>query len=124
VPRVAVNVVLAPVRTVVWAEERYQLEDLYYRTFFNRDRTIGLYPTATYETDFGFTGGARFVARDVLGAHEQLSLEATTAAISGVHYRDDVHGSLSTGRRLGDHLSLELAFNLDPAELRAREAAA
>src|SRR4051812_19267239 len=45
VPKVLVEVVLAPVQLPVWAYDRYHLEDLYYRIFYNEDRTIGLVPT-------------------------------------------------------------------------------
>src|SRR5580765_1243170 len=50
VPRVLVQIVLAPFQVPVWAYDRYHLRDLYYRTFYNEDRTLGLIPTATYET--------------------------------------------------------------------------
>ncbi len=113
VPRIAINVVLAPVRTAIWAQNRYQLDERFYRTFFNRDRTIGLFPTATYETDFGLTAGARFVHRDVLGAHEHVGLQATTGAVSGTRYRDALRATFSSGDRLGEPLEIGVALNLD-----------
>src|SRR4051812_11263221 len=72
VPKVLVEIVLAPVQLPVWAYDRYHLSDLYYRIFYNEDRTIGLIPTASYATEFGFTVGAKFVATDLLGERENL----------------------------------------------------
>jgi len=54
VPKVAVDVVLSPVRGLVWANDRYKLEDLYWRVFFNDARTVGLYPTATFQSGLPF----------------------------------------------------------------------
>jgi len=65
VPKLALEIALSPVRGLVWADDRYDLGGLYDRTFFNADRTIGLFPTATYESGLGFSAGARFEDLDV-----------------------------------------------------------
>lgn len=114
VPKVAVDVALTPVRATVWAFDRYNLIDRYYRVFFNDDRTIGLIPTASYESGFGGNVGARFVDRDLFGAHEHLSLHAAT----GGQFRQIYHASLLTGDRLGRHVKLELDGQY---ELRPRD---
>ena len=69
VPRVAVEVVDAPIRGGLWLNERYDVADLYYRVFFNDARTIGLVPTGSFDTGFGWTAGARFIDREIGRAH-------------------------------------------------------
>lgn len=103
-PKVAANLLLSPVRLSVWAYDRYRLDDLYYRVFFNDTRTIGLVPTVSFDSWFGITAGARFVDRDVLGAREHLSIEAG----GGGRYRQVYKVVLRSGERLGKHIRLEL----------------
>ncbi|HEX7842736.1 MAG TPA: hypothetical protein VF469_34925 [Kofleriaceae bacterium] len=103
-PKVLVEVVLAPIQLPVWAYDRYHLKDLYYRVFYNEDRTIGLVPTATYETNFGFSVGARFIANDLAGEQEPF----WASAEYGGHYHQSFQGYLDSGNRLGDHLLLSL----------------
>jgi len=104
VPKVAIDVVLSPLRGLLWANDRYKLEELYWRVFFNDARTIGLYPTATFQTGFGLNAGGRFVDRDLFGAREHLGLQATY----GGHYHAGASASVHTGKRLGDRLALQL----------------
>ncbi|HEU4733396.1 MAG TPA: BamA/TamA family outer membrane protein [Kofleriaceae bacterium] len=105
VPKVAVDVALSPLRLSAWAFDRYHLDELYYRVFFNDERTIGLVPTASYESGFGVTAGARFVHRDLFGEREHLSLQAA----AGGRYRQVYKAALRSGDRLGSHLAIELA---------------
>ncbi len=118
VPKLAVGLALSPVRGLVWADDRYDLSALYYRTFFNADRTIGLFPTATYESGLGVSAGARFEDRDLFGAHESLALQATTGAVSGEAYRAGLLASFRTGDRLSRRLQLglEASFDRRPAD--------
>jgi hypothetical protein len=104
VPKVVLNVALTPVRVSVWAYDRYQLDDLYRRVFFNDALTMGVVPTATYEIGFGFTAGARFVHRDLLGHREHLSIHAGY----GGRYHAIVGGQLRTGELFGDRVAFEL----------------
>jgi hypothetical protein len=104
VPRLAITVALSPIRLGAWAYDRYHLVDLYYRVFFNDAMTIGLVPTAAFESGFGLSAGARFVDRDVFGAHEHLSVQAST----GGRYRQIYGAALRSGDRLGSRLGLEL----------------
>src|SRR5437016_5540701 len=46
-PKLAVDVVLSPVRGALWVQDKYGLDERYYNTFFNTPRTLGIYPTAT-----------------------------------------------------------------------------
>jgi hypothetical protein len=114
-PRTVLMVAFAPIHGAVWAQDTYHLDDIYYRTFFNADRTIGLYPTATYSSGFGITAGARFVARDLFGEREAVALQATTAALSGEDYHESALISTDTGTRLGRlQLGAEASFDRRP----------
>ena len=111
-PKILADVALWPIHGALWANERYDLENLYYRTFFNADRTIGLFPTAAYESGYGLSAGAGFVHRDVFGEHERLSLQATSGVVVGVTSIVDTRGSFRTGDRLG-WLELGIEGNYD-----------
>jgi hypothetical protein len=108
-PKVAFQVVFAPIRGGIWANERYRIYDRAYELLFNDAGTMGVYPTARLDSSFGVTVGARFVHRDLLGAREHLSL----AAGAGGRYRGFVSGSLRSGDRLGERLELELEAEYD-----------
>lgn len=108
-PKLAIQVAVAPVRAGVWANERYRLYDRAYDLFFTDDRKLGLYPTAQFHSGFGITGGAKLVHRDLFGADEHFSLSAGF----GGRYRDRFTGSLRSGGRFGGHLRLELEAEHD-----------
>lgn len=118
IPKLVVAAALSPVRGAIWADDRYRLEDLYYRVFYNADRTIGLFPTATYTSGFGVAAGVGFVDRQLSDEHESLALEATTGAITGETYRVGVLGSFRTGQRISPwlQLGLDANFNRRPAD--------
>lgn len=115
VPKLGVDIALSPARLSVWAYDRYHLDELYYRVFFNDARTIGLVPTASFDSSFGVTAGGRFVHRDLLGQREHLSIEGE----AGGRYHGGVKGALRSGNRLGDRLAVELAgqYELRPQDL-------
>ena len=113
IPKLAIELVIAPFRGLVWADDRYALVDRYYSTFFNADRTIGLYPTATYESGFGASLGARFTDSNLFGEHEQLSLQATTGAITGEVYWEGALFSMRSGDRISQWLQLGVEANFD-----------
>jgi len=125
VPKLAFELGLSPVRGLVWADDRYDLSTLYYRTFFSADRTIGLFPTATYDTGRGASAGARFEDHDVFGAHETVALQATTGLVSGEAYRAGLLASLRTGDRLARwlRLGLDASFDRRPTETGSASAA-
>lgn len=102
-PRVAVEVTMAPVRGSVWLLDRYKLVDRWKQIFFDDSETYGLYPTAVLDSSYGFTIGARFVHRDVLGHHEHLALRAS----AGGEYRAQADAGVRTGTLLGEHVRLE-----------------
>ena len=112
VPKFLYEVVMAPFRGLVWAEDKYHLADLYDRVFFNKDHTIGLYPTASYEAGFGGSIGAQFAATNLFGAHENVGMTATTGYITGEPYRVGLLLTAGTGERLGP-VALNLEANFD-----------
>ena len=118
VPKLVIAAALSPVRGAIWADDRYRLEDLYDQVFYNADRTIGLFPTATYTSGFGVAAGAGFVDRQLFGEHESLALQATTGAVTGETYRLGVLGSFRTGQRISPWLQfgLDAGFERHPAD--------
>src|SRR5213078_3680983 len=113
VPKVAVNLALSPARLSAWAYDRYHLDELYYRVFFNDARTIGVIPSASFTSGFGINAGARFVDRDLFGAREQL----TIAAGIGGRYQQVYKVAVQSGDRLG-----RVAVELDGQyELRPKD---
>lgn len=108
-PRVTIDLVLLPVHTALWAEERYSLDERYRRTFFSRDEKMGMYPTIWYESGFYPRLGARFFERDAFGANERLTLTGEF----GREYQGRIEGTFRTGERLGERVELELHATYD-----------
>jgi hypothetical protein len=104
VPKVAVDVALSPLRLSMWAYGRYQLDELYYRVFFNDARTIGVIPSASFTSGFGINAGARFVDRDLFGESEHLSVSAG----AGGRFQQAYKVALQSGDRLGQRVAFEL----------------
>jgi hypothetical protein len=113
VPRVVTEAVLSPVRGSVWAYDRFQLYDVYYRVFWNDARTIGLYPTATYMTGFGLTAGAKFVMLDLFGHHEQLAMHAT---VGGTYHLGNSIALRSGDRYDGVKIGIDGNFDRRPGD--------
>lgn len=116
VPKVALDTALQPVRGALWVWDRYQIEDLYYRIFFNASRTIGITPSVGYDYGYGVDGvygGARFVDRDLFGEHEHLTITAATGAM----YRQLYAAELRSGDRFGSFgLILDADFEQHPQD--------
>ena len=114
VPRLALEVVNAPVRGAFWVYDRYELNARARDIFFNDAGTVGLYPVADVTSGFGFTGGARFIHRDLFGEGERLSMRASFGGLYQQQYIASVH----TGDRLGSRLRLEAEgeYEIDPRE--------
>lgn len=104
VPRVGVEVAMAPVRVGIYAYEKYAMSDRFKRSFFDDTNTYGLYPTVYYDATYGATIGGRVVHRNLFGQRERMSLRAAT----GGEFRTMADGHVRTGRRLGENVSLEL----------------
>ena len=112
--RVAVEVVDAPVRGALYVYDRYQLKARARDIFFNEDGTVGFYPVADVNSDYGFTGGARFIARDLFGEREQVSLRTSF----GGRYNWEASASAHTGDRLSQYVRLsgEAEYQIDPKD--------
>ncbi len=108
VPKALFVVVTAPFRGAVWLYDRYALRDLYYRTFYNEDRTFGIIPVVVFATGFGIMGGARLVSTDTFGDSEQFRIEGAW----GGTYQERVYVSLDSGARL-DPVVLTVGGNFD-----------
>jgi hypothetical protein len=100
-PRVAMELVMAPVRATIWTLDRYKVPERYIQLFFDDSETYGLYPTLVLDSSYGLTYGGRFVHRNLFGAHEKVSLRAAT----GGEYRAQAIATVSTGERLGTSAS-------------------
>lgn len=103
-PRVALDVGLAPIRAGFWFYDRYQIAERWKQVFFNDTRTVGIYPTVGYDSNYGVHGGARFVHRDMFGKREHLSLHAAT----GGRYRDRYTAEVRTGGRFRPRVAAAL----------------
>jgi len=113
VPRVAIEVVGAPVRLGLYAYDRYQVKARAHDIFWNDTGTIGLYPVFDIQTDYAFTAGARFIHRDLFGEHEKLSLRASFGGVFWQQYS----GLLTSGDRFGRlHLEAKAEYEVDPRE--------
>jgi hypothetical protein len=107
-----------PFHGIFYAFDRYHLSQLYYDVFFNENRTIGVVPTLVYQSGFGLSIGARFVATNVLGDGERVGIQATTGTVTGETYREGALIDLHSGHRFGHVLELGLTASFDrrPAE--------
>jgi hypothetical protein len=97
VPRAVLEIAFAPLRLGIWAYERFSARQVYERTFFNDEMTMGVYPTVSLQSGFGATLGGRFVHRDLFGEREKVSVHAAT----GGRYRERIDTTLESGRRFG-----------------------
>jgi hypothetical protein len=96
--------VFAPIRAGIWAYDRYQLKERYLDVFFNDARTAGLVPTATLESGYGLTVGAKLLHDDLFGDEERFRLRAAT----GGRFRQLATVALASGERFGRRLDVEL----------------
>jgi hypothetical protein len=98
VPRALFELGFAPVRTVVYVTDRYDLPERFVRWFYSEGGTFGLMPWARYDADLGVTVGARLGW--LLPGGEHLSAFAGT----GLRYQQmDV---LLRSRLIADRLLL------------------
>lgn len=104
VPRWAFWTVAQPFRLGAWAYEKYSLRARLKGALFNVDQTYGIYPVASYSTDFGLAGGLRFVHYDLFDEKEHLKLRANF----GGQYQQAYGFTIDSGERLGAGMKLEL----------------
>jgi hypothetical protein len=103
-----------PFRGAAYVYERYSLQNRVKATLFNDDGTYGIYPVASYSTDFGFDLGARFVHYNLFGKHERIKLGANF----GGRYQQGLGVELRSGDRFGKRItaSLESFYEKRPNE--------
>ncbi len=76
IPRLPFEILLLPIRGVVYLGERYHAVDTVTEIFTTDSHHLALYPTALFETGFGFNVGVRGFVKDVLGKGEKLKARA------------------------------------------------
>lgn len=91
--RIATKAVLAPFRGGAWAFERYQVKERIVSLLFSDDGTMGVYPTAFFETGLGLNAGLHFIDGNLAGHGEMLKLGAGY----GGDLQQHAEGSLSSG---------------------------
>ncbi|HET9482836.1 MAG TPA: BamA/TamA family outer membrane protein [Xanthomonadales bacterium] len=102
-PRIALWAAAQPLRGAAYAYEEYDLAPRATEATFNKERTFGAYPVATYETGFGFTIGGRVLYRDVFDKGERLKARVSF----GGRYRQAYGLNFRSGERFGDRVALE-----------------
>ena len=109
VPRLTLEIPFAVSRYGLWAYDHYDVKDRLVELFFNDDETIGLYPSAFFETGFGLNAGARFVWRDIAGK------EASFHARAGYGGRQGrvLQASLDSGELFGDRVEVEATIDYE-----------
>jgi hypothetical protein len=92
----------------VYLFDRYRLDKLYYKLFFNSNKTIGLVPTGTYESGYGVVYGLSFVASNVFKQKERFAVTAETGAGLGDSYRAVLGAEAHSGNAISPYLELGL----------------
>ncbi len=104
IPRLPFELVMLPIRGIVYANDRYHVASTVTEIFTTDDHKLALYPTALFETGFGLNAGIRGYLKDVLGAHEKLKARA---AFGGSDLWL-VEAGFDTGHLLGRRVSLAI----------------
>ncbi|CAN5830133.1 hypothetical protein BH11MYX3_BH11MYX3_44050 [soil metagenome] len=104
IPRLPFEIVLLPIRGIVYGIERYHVISTVTEIFTTDNHKLALYPTALFETGFGLNAGIRGYTKDVLGAHEKLKARA---AFGGSDLWL-VEAGLDSGQLLGRRVSLSV----------------
>jgi hypothetical protein len=106
IPRGIVEVVLAPLRFAVWAEDHWKVSARWHEVFYNDSGTFGVYPRLWFETGYGFRVGAQMDARpfsrDRLRAFAGTGLYAHSQRFEASY---DILGSPVTWRFAGQYES-------------------
>lgn len=103
-PRMAVWAAAQPIRGIAYAYERFEVPGKSPGIAAKDRRTFGIYPTAAYESGFGFSVGGRLIVRDIFGEDERVKLRVEFLGRFKQAY--GIH--LDTGDRLGDRVTLEV----------------
>jgi len=102
-PRMVVWAVAQPFRLGAYAYEKLDLTARTRSALSSTDETFGIYPAASYESNFGIIVGVRIVNGNMFGQRERLKLRVDV----GTQFRQAYGFSARSGERFGD-LVLEL----------------
>ncbi len=72
-----VRAVMAPFRGLIYTEARWQALTRIHNLLVNHDRTLGIYPTVGFQSDFGLSFGAKAFAKNYFDGGEELSVSAS-----------------------------------------------
>jgi hypothetical protein len=108
-PRQVVRVALSPVRAVMWAYDRYNLDARFQRVFFWRPGVAGIYPTVRFNSGFGGNIGLRMVHRDLFRRGFGLGVFAMYGKRFGKRFQIGISTPL-IARRLGFGAMLEYRY--------------
>jgi hypothetical protein len=106
VPRWLLWGVAQPMRGTAYVYDHYHIKGLFTSTFYDEKQSYGVYPTASYDTDYGVSLGLRAVHHNLFGERERLKLRGDF----GGRYRFGYGANLRSGTRFGKRLGLELDF--------------
>ena len=112
VPRATAWAIAQPIRGATYVYERYELGSRFMDATFTDDRTFGVYPVAGYDSNFGFSVGARVLYKDIFGDGERIKLRADW----GGQFRYGYGVNVRSGHRFGP-----LSFGFDSSYERRRE---
>jgi len=76
IPRLPVELVVQPVRGMLYLQDRYEVLHGVISLFVTDDRKIAVFPMALFETGFGLNVGARAFFKDVLTDGNRVDLRA------------------------------------------------
>lgn len=74
IPRIPIEVVAQPVRGALYLGDRYDVVSRFLAWFTSDDRKVAFFPTAFFETGFGFNVGLRARFNEVLNQGERINL--------------------------------------------------
>lgn len=100
IPRLAFSVLTAPLGLLQRFETKYRVSERIDELLWNDAHTIGVIPTAFYETGLSPSVGLRFINSDTFGEHERLFLRT---AFGGGH-NQLYYVSIDSGERFEDAL--------------------
>ena len=112
---------MAPIRGLIFVDQKYQLRARIKELFFTEDKTFGIYPTALIETGFGLNVGARLVWKEMFGTDARLKLRAGYGGQFQTLFAGDI--TIPIGRRVNiiagamtEHRPRDRFFGLGMAE--------
>lgn len=94
----------APVRGLLWAYDRFAIENRLRKIFFTEDGRLGVFPMAHYESGYGGSIGVRVVLRDVLGTTSRLQADFHNGGPVAQSYV----ATYRTGTLLGDDVRMRV----------------